>query len=289
MEFFVRGLRPPGLKQTAHQFLIENPPETSQQLKDHIATKDISFAKSSEFTGTASSSVDNKLEIEGIKDQLKELTGLMKDHKINAAYNPNEPRNKQNHTRFCKCCRRSGHTISVCFKYRYHKDQNRKPPQYREKFSDNYNRRSRPREENSYNNRYNSYNQRNNNTRPYSPYPRQFNNKQTFSIDLDLKVLYQEIEISITDLMINITQIVRIRTTQLQITIINIGTEAILYPIEIKDHFHKTIIERDTKTDLTKTNSHPTITKQDLQVIQNHPPEKIEETETLKFNLVRTK
>ena len=113
--------------------------------------------------------------------------------------------------------------------------------------------------------------------------------EQTFSIDLDLKVLDQEIEISITDLMINITQIVRIRTTQLQITIINIGTEAILYPIEIKDHFHKTIIERDTKTDLTKTNSHPTITKQDLQVIQNHPPEKIEETETLKFNLVRTK
>ena len=177
MEFFVRGLSPPGLKQKAHQFLIENPPATWQQLKAHIATKDLSYAVSSEFTGTASSSVDNKLEIEGIKDQLKELTGLMKDHKINAAYNPNEPRNKQNHSRFCKWCRRSGHTISVCFKYRDHKDQNRKPPQYREKFSDNYNRRSRPREENSYNNRYNGYNQRNNNNRPYSPYPRQFNNR----------------------------------------------------------------------------------------------------------------
>ena len=49
MEFFVRGLSPPGLKQKAHQFLIENPPATWQQLKDHIATKDLSFAISSEF------------------------------------------------------------------------------------------------------------------------------------------------------------------------------------------------------------------------------------------------
>ena len=31
---------------------------------------------SSEFIGTASSSINNKLKIEGIKDQLKELTGL---------------------------------------------------------------------------------------------------------------------------------------------------------------------------------------------------------------------
>ena len=130
MEFFVRGLSPPGLKQKAHQFLIENPSATWQQLKDHIAIKDLSFAVSSEFTGTASCSVDHKLGIEGIKDQLKELTGQMKDHKLNAAYNPNEPRNKQNHTRFCNWCRRSGHTISVCFKYRDHKDQKRKPPQY---------------------------------------------------------------------------------------------------------------------------------------------------------------
>ena len=101
MEFFVRGLSPPGLKQKAHQFLTESPPATCQQLKDHIVTKDFSFAVSSEFTGIASSSVDNKLEIEGIKDQLKELTELMKDHKTNAAYNPKKPRNIQNNTGFC--------------------------------------------------------------------------------------------------------------------------------------------------------------------------------------------
>ena len=85
MEFFVRDLSPPGLKQKANQFLIENPPATWQQSKDHIATQDLSFAVSKEFTGTASNSVDNKLEIQGIKDQLKDLTGLMKDHKIKTA------------------------------------------------------------------------------------------------------------------------------------------------------------------------------------------------------------
>ena len=130
MEFFVRGLSLPGLKQKARQFLNENPPATWQQLKDHITTKDLGFAVSSEFTATSSSSVDSKLKIERIKDQLKELTGLMKDHKINTSCNPNESRNKRNHTKFCKWCRKSGHTISVCFKYRDHNEQNQKPPQY---------------------------------------------------------------------------------------------------------------------------------------------------------------
>ena len=87
--------------------------------------------------------------------------------------------------------------------------------------------------------------------------------EQIVSIDLDLKVLDQEVEISIIDLTIRITQIVIILTTLPQITIIKIGTEAILYPIEIEDKFHKTIIERDTKTDLTKIIFHPTIINQD--------------------------
>ena len=124
MEFFVRGLSPPGLKQKAHQFLIENPPATWQQLKDHIATKILSFALSSKFFGTASSSIDKKLKIEGKQDQLKELTRLMKDQKINAAYNPYEHGYKQNNPMFCNWCCMSGHTISQCFKYNNHQEQN---------------------------------------------------------------------------------------------------------------------------------------------------------------------
>ena len=71
MEFFVRGLTPPSLKQKAHQFLIETPHATWEQLRNHVSTKDLRFAVSRDFTGTASSSIDNKIEIDGIKDQLQ--------------------------------------------------------------------------------------------------------------------------------------------------------------------------------------------------------------------------
>ena len=40
MEYFVKGLTPPALKQKAHQLLIETPTTTWQQLQDHVATKD---------------------------------------------------------------------------------------------------------------------------------------------------------------------------------------------------------------------------------------------------------
>ena len=101
---------------------------------------DLSFSVSSEFTGTASSSIDNKIEIEGLKNRLTEIANLMKDHKINATYNNDNPRFKQNQTRFCKFCKRSGHTIAFCFKYKDFKNENRNPPQQREKFTDNYKR-----------------------------------------------------------------------------------------------------------------------------------------------------
>ena len=186
MEFFVRGLTPPALKQKAHQFLIETPHATWEQLNNHVSTKDLSFAVSSDFTGTASSSIDNKMEIDGIKDQLQELSSLMKNNRISAAYNPNEPRNKQNHTRFCKFCRKSGHTIAYCYANRDFKEQNRQQPQQRDKFRDNYqsHRGRRPRED-SYDRNQNSYRQDNrprnsyynqDNRRQYSPHPRSENN-----------------------------------------------------------------------------------------------------------------
>ena len=204
MEYFVRGLTPPTLKQKAHQRLIENPATTWQQLQDHVATKDLSFSVSSEFTGTASSSIDNKIEIEGLKNQLTEIANLMKDHKINATYNNDNPRFKQNQTRFCKFCKRSGHTIAFCFKYKDFKNENRNPPQQREKFTDNYkrsrshspgqqnyksnnydNRNSRDRQRNSYNQNQSNY--QNNSRSDYrhrSPYPsNSSNNYRSSSYD----------------------------------------------------------------------------------------------------------
>ena len=79
MEFFVRGLTPASHKQKAHQFLIEYPGTTWQQLEDYVSNKNLSNSMSSEFTGTSSNSTDNKLEIDEIKNQLKELNSLLKD------------------------------------------------------------------------------------------------------------------------------------------------------------------------------------------------------------------
>ena len=85
MEFFVRALTPPALKQKAHRFLIETPHATWEELRNHVSTEDLSFAVSSDFIGRASSSIDNKVEIDGIKDQLQELASLMKNNRISAA------------------------------------------------------------------------------------------------------------------------------------------------------------------------------------------------------------
>ena len=134
----MRGLSPPGSKQKAHQFLIEDPSATWQQLKNHIATKEITFAVSSEFVGTASISIVNKSEIVGLKDQFKELTGLVKDHKIMAAYNPHEHRKKQNNPMYCKWCCKSDHTISHYFNYNDQQEQNYDSLQVRENSDRNY-------------------------------------------------------------------------------------------------------------------------------------------------------
>ena len=68
MEYFVSGLTPPAQRQKAHQFLIENAGATWQQIREHVASKDLSFAVSGEFTRAPSNSMDNKLENEGIKN-----------------------------------------------------------------------------------------------------------------------------------------------------------------------------------------------------------------------------
>ena len=105
---------------------------------------------SSEYACAGCSNFDNQSEIQAVKNQLTELKNLMKENKINATYDPNQPRNRQNHTRFCNYCKRSGHTIAYCFEKKRHDEQNRQPPSYRDKFTDNY-RRSRSNEYNRQN------------------------------------------------------------------------------------------------------------------------------------------
>ena len=154
----------------------------------------------------------------------------MTDHTLNAAHNPNEPRNKYNHARFGKLCRRSGLTISDCFKYRDQNDQNQKPPQNCEYFSDNYNRRLRHPEENSWKKQFNKFNPQSNTAEHIAHILDSLIMEQILSIDLDLKVLNQEKDFSIKVSTIKITQTVRICLREILTTIIKIRTEALLYP-----------------------------------------------------------
>ena len=223
MEYFVRGLTPPALKQRAHQRLIENPATTWQQLHDHVATKDLSFSFSSEITGTASSSIDNKIEIEGLKNQLTEISNLTKDHKINATYNNDNPRFKQNQTRFCKFCKRSGHTIAFCFKYKDFKNEKRNPPQQREKFTDNY-KRSRSHSPGQQNYKSNNYDNRNSRDRQRNIY-NQINPiiKTTLDQTTDIDHRTHQTLQTITDHLLTITDHrndkITIETTLTEITI----------------------------------------------------------------------
>ena len=137
---FCARINAPILKQKAHQRQIEHPGGTWQDLQDYVINRDLSYTVSSEYACAGSSNFDNQSEIQALKNQLTELTNLMKENKINATYDPNQPRNRQNHTRFCSYCKRSGHTIAYCFEKKRHDEQNRQPPSYRDKFTDNYRR-----------------------------------------------------------------------------------------------------------------------------------------------------
>ena len=108
-DFFLRGLAPAALKQNAYRHLIENPAITWQALKDHVINKDLSYSVSTSRTGVQSGTSDSRLA--NVEEQLKKMTELLHTNKINATYNPNEPRMRQNNTRFCKHCKENNHTI----------------------------------------------------------------------------------------------------------------------------------------------------------------------------------
>ena len=114
IDFFLRGLAPPALKQNAYQRKIEHPAESWDDLKTHVINKDLSYSISTSMTGIQSGPSDFR--ISGLEEQVRLLTEQLKENKIIATYDPNIPRDKQNFTRFCKYCKKSGHTIKFCFK-----------------------------------------------------------------------------------------------------------------------------------------------------------------------------
>ena len=115
--YFIRCLTSPGLKQETHQPLIEDPNKTWDALQTLIINKDTSLVISAEISGFQQSSfnsVTTDSRFTKIERTLNEITNMLKNHQINATYDPNNPKMKQDFTRFCTFCKKSGHTVKFC-------------------------------------------------------------------------------------------------------------------------------------------------------------------------------
>lgn len=141
-DYFLKGLTPASLKQNAYRQIIENPAITWQQLKDHVINKDVSYSISTNITGVQNGSSDSRLA--NMEEQIKKMTELLQSNKIHATYDPNDPRFKQNGTRFCNYCKKNGHTIAYCEKLKRKEMERQKSPKQRpETYSDKYPGRGR--------------------------------------------------------------------------------------------------------------------------------------------------
>ena len=117
-DYFIRGLTPPGLKQKAYQALIEDPNKTWDALQTLIINKETSLVISAEMSGfqqSSSDSVTTDSRFTSIEKTLNEISNMVKNHQINATYDPNNPKMKQDFTRFCTYCKNSGHTVKFCW------------------------------------------------------------------------------------------------------------------------------------------------------------------------------
>ena len=102
--YFISGLTPPGREQKAHQALIEDPNKTWDALQTLIINKDTSLVISAEMSGfqqSSSNSVTTDSRFTNIEKNVSESSNMVKNHQINATYDPNNPKMKQGFTRFC--------------------------------------------------------------------------------------------------------------------------------------------------------------------------------------------
>ena len=86
--YFIRRL-----KQKAHQALIADPNKTWDGLQTLIINKDTSLVISDEKSGfqqSSSNSVTTDSRFTHIEKTLNEICNMVKNHQINATYDPNE-------------------------------------------------------------------------------------------------------------------------------------------------------------------------------------------------------
>ncbi len=133
IEIAIRGLEPIELKQKAYKWVNQNPNAQFEAVKNEIITKDQTYTLTAPNKSTQDSdrlqSLENKLSEVLTLVQKKEVNEISNSQHFgnNNSYNqqpynrsfqnnprPNPSRFRQNATRFCKYCKRNGHTIQFC-------------------------------------------------------------------------------------------------------------------------------------------------------------------------------
>ena len=141
------GLTTPGLKQKAHQALIEDPNKTWDTIQTLKTNNDTSLVISAEMSGyqqSSSGSVTTDSRFTNIEKTLKEISSMVKNHQINATYDPHNFKMKQDFTRFCTYCRKSGHSVKFCWSLKRKKqNEENAPPQPTGTYSQKYPNRSK--------------------------------------------------------------------------------------------------------------------------------------------------
>ncbi len=126
-EIFLDGL-PQDLRNKAQDRIITQPTILNSELVKVIEQKAVSRAISSRQSLNATAVIEDQLHF--VMQELKEMKTTQSQNAASqnihvAAYDPNKPRFKQNAHRFCKFCRKSGHTVEYCNEKRRQAEENR--------------------------------------------------------------------------------------------------------------------------------------------------------------------
>ena len=200
MEFFIDGLTPVALKREVCKHRIEHDELTWANLKAHATTKDLSLQMSAEFTNGQYKDTDKVLALESEINALKERISQTTINAVNVTDAKNDI-SRQNQTRFCTDCKRSGHTKQFCFKRKARqredeKRRNQQKPNFRRpnRYNSNQNYNNRRLREQSHDRNYNDnrsnrndkrYNDGENRRRTYEAQNNRRNNYQSRSHSRD--------------------------------------------------------------------------------------------------------
>ena len=82
------------------------------------------------FQQSSSNTVTTDSRFTSIEKTFNEISNMVKNHQINATYDPNNPKMKQDFTQFCTNCKKSGHAVKFCWPLKRKKlNEEKAPPQ----------------------------------------------------------------------------------------------------------------------------------------------------------------